>query len=90
MKAPRSALRQLRRRPGFSALVIMMLAIGIGATTAMFSIFHQSVVAAADPNYDPVVLVGAIALLAGVVLAAGYLPTRRASSVAPMEALRYE
>jgi predicted permease len=41
MNAIRYALRQLRRRPGFSAVVILMLAIGIGATTAMFSIFYQ-------------------------------------------------
>jgi ABC-type lipoprotein release transport system permease subunit len=36
------------------------------------------------------VLVGAAAILACVVLAASYLPARRASSIAPMEALRYE
>jgi len=41
-------------------------------------------------GYDPVVLGGAIAVLAVVVFAAGYLPARRAAAVAPMEALRYE
>jgi predicted permease len=35
------ALRQLRLRPGLSAVVILMLALGIGATTAMFSLYHQ-------------------------------------------------
>jgi predicted permease len=35
------ALRQLRLRPGLSFVVITMLAIGIGATTAMFSLYHQ-------------------------------------------------
>jgi putative ABC transport system permease protein len=35
------ALRQLRLRPGLSVVVILMLALGIGATTAMFSLYHQ-------------------------------------------------
>ena len=34
------ALRQVVRRPGLSAVVIVMLAIGIGSTTAMFSLFE--------------------------------------------------
>jgi putative ABC transport system permease protein len=36
----RFALRQLRRNPGFSLTSILTLAIGIGATTAIFSIFY--------------------------------------------------
>jgi putative ABC transport system permease protein len=38
------AIRQLERRPGLSLVVILMLAVGIGATTAMFSLFHQMLV----------------------------------------------
>ncbi|HEX5313543.1 MAG TPA: FtsX-like permease family protein, partial [Gammaproteobacteria bacterium] len=41
-------------------------------------------------GHDPVVLVGAALVLAAVVLAASYWPARRASSIAPMEALRHE
>ena len=37
----RQAIRQLVIRPGFAIAVIGMLAIGIGATTAIFSLFQQ-------------------------------------------------
>ena len=41
MNQLKQALGQLRLRPGLSAVVILMLALGIGATTAMFSLYHQ-------------------------------------------------
>jgi len=36
----RMAMRALRRRPGFSATVLIILAIGVGATTALFGIYR--------------------------------------------------
>jgi putative ABC transport system permease protein len=38
------AFRQLGLRPGLSAAIIAMLAIGIGSTTAIFSLFHRVLV----------------------------------------------
>ena len=40
----RYALRQLARRPGLSVVVIVMLALGIGATTAIFSVYDAILV----------------------------------------------
>src|SRR5262245_24433864 len=40
----RLAFRSLRQSPGLSLVVIVMLAVGIGATTALFSLFHQVLV----------------------------------------------
>lgn len=48
----RHALRALLRRPGYSAVVILTLMLGIGVTTAVFSIFH-AVLLTPLPYADP-------------------------------------
>jgi putative ABC transport system permease protein len=52
-----AALRQIRRTPGFSLLAITLLAIGLGATTAIFSLAY-AIVLRPLPFHQPQRLVG--------------------------------
>ena len=57
----RYGLRALRRNPGFAAVAVLSLALGIGATTAMFSLIyavllHPFPYAGADRIMNPVVV----------------------------------
>jgi predicted permease len=52
----RYALRQMRLSPGFTATAVLTLAIGIGATTAIFTLVH-SIMLKSLPVSDPAQLV---------------------------------
>ncbi|HEV2352329.1 MAG TPA: ABC transporter permease [Terriglobia bacterium] len=56
MQDVRYGLRQLRRNPGFTAVAVLSLAVGIGATTAIFSVI-DAVMLHHPPYQNPTQLV---------------------------------
>jgi ABC-type antimicrobial peptide transport system permease subunit len=72
IRAVRYAVRQFRVSPVFTATAVLTLALGIGGTTAIFTLIHA-------------VAAGSLAVCA---LVAALVPAGRAASISPMRALR--
>lgn len=75
-------LRQVGVMAAIGGILGLAAALGLGRVAEAL-LFGLS-------GHDPLVLAGAVTVLAAVVLGASYLPARRASRIAPMAALRYE
>ncbi|HEX2139628.1 MAG TPA: ABC transporter permease [Woeseiaceae bacterium] len=65
---------------GGAAGLVLAVLLGRAAESVLFGL----------SGYEPAVLASAVLVLGAVITAAGYLPARRASSVDPLQALRYE
>jgi len=63
-------------------------AVGLAATLGLGRVLEGLLFGVS--GYDPLAYVAAVGLVGVVAFAASYIPARRASNVAPMEALRYE
>jgi putative ABC transport system permease protein len=77
----RYAARAMIRASGLTLVAILTLALGIGATTTMFS---------GVGDLDPRMLIGVAAIMLGVAFIAAFLPACRAGAIDPLTVLRHD
>jgi len=96
----RHALRGFRRKPGFTAVVVATVALGVGANAAIFSVVDSilfrplpiahadRIVRLHDTRRSPDATGTLVPFLGVVALATGFVPARGVSRVDPIVALR--
>src|ERR1700730_814708 len=81
LKNLRYGLRLLRKNPGFSAVAVVTLALGIGATTAIYSVLYATLLAPLPyPNPEQLVMVWSKAGGRNVVSAGDFLDWKARST----------
>jgi putative ABC transport system permease protein len=85
--APPASVLRLVLREGLTVGIVGIV-LGLGATLALVRLLSSLLYEV--PAFDPATFLGASVLLMGVVLAACYIPARRAANLDPMRALRWE
>ena len=84
--APRNLRSMVLKQVG--CMTTIGVALGVVAAAALGRVAQTLLYGLS--GFELPVVIAAAAVLSMVVLAAAYLPARRASSITPMEALRYE
>jgi ABC-type antimicrobial peptide transport system permease subunit len=72
------------------ALTLAAIGVAIGIPVALALVCLIRGVFYGIAPYDPLTMIGAVALMVAVAALAAWMPARRAAKVDPMEALRYE
>jgi predicted permease len=83
-----ATLSQVRRDVIGKTLKLTMVGIAIGTVASLFAAKAIASLLFGTAPTDPAAFAGMVVLLAGVALAAGWIPARRASRINPMVALR--